>query len=124
MMEQDAAPAGEGPRIPPRSGGAGAPPAGTTTRCEELADEERLGRPLSNQRHAIEPSSEARPGAVKDAAMERRGACTSRQRCPRRRPPKPARAKADAERGSDGCATRRSIPSARMSGLPDMRNKK
>src|SRR5665213_1197658 len=45
-------PRAEGPRIPLHSGGAGAPPAGTTTRCEELADEERLGRPLRNRRHA------------------------------------------------------------------------
>jgi len=46
-------------------GGAGAPPAGTTTRCEELADGERPAG-MSKDVHAEEPPSEARPGAGKE----------------------------------------------------------
>jgi hypothetical protein len=38
MMGPDAAPAGGDKRSHPRSGGAGAPPGGTRTSCEELAD--------------------------------------------------------------------------------------
>jgi hypothetical protein len=38
MMEQDAAPARGRRTLLPLPGGAGAPPAGTTTRREELAD--------------------------------------------------------------------------------------
>ena len=38
MMEQDAAPAGGRRTLLPHSGAAGAPPGGTTTPCEELAD--------------------------------------------------------------------------------------
>jgi len=44
MMEQDAAPAGRRRTLLLHPGGAGAPPAGTRTRCEELADEAGLGR--------------------------------------------------------------------------------
>jgi hypothetical protein len=40
-VEQDAVPAGLGITHPRRSGGAGAPPAGNKTGCEELADGER-----------------------------------------------------------------------------------
>ena len=64
MMEQDAAPAGAGQRTPRHSGGAGAPPAGTKTRREELADG---GAPMR-------PPQKARPGVEKNAAMERREA--------------------------------------------------
>ncbi len=50
MMRQGAVPAGrEIERASRHSGGAGAPPAGTTTRREELADGERPGRPLRNR---------------------------------------------------------------------------
>ncbi len=38
MVGSDAAPAGGDERTPATPGGAGAPPAGNTTRCEELAD--------------------------------------------------------------------------------------
>jgi len=47
-------------------GGAGAPPAGTTTRCEELADGAGLGRPwgVKLQGTLKQPTSEARPGVA------------------------------------------------------------
>jgi hypothetical protein len=51
--------------VPSAPGRRRAPPAGTMTRREELADGAGLGRPLSNQRHAKGLSSEARPGAGK-----------------------------------------------------------
>ena len=66
-MEQDAVPAGLANTHARRSGGAGAPPAGTKTGREELADGERYP---SQDGSAAESAARRR----NDTAMERRGA--------------------------------------------------
>jgi hypothetical protein len=81
--------------VPSAPGRRRAPPAGTMTRREELADGAGLGRPLSNQRHARSLSSEARP-APENATTERREA--------------PAPRKCGAARQDTGSAFRRSVP--------------
>ena len=77
-MEQDAAPAGGRRTLLPLPGGAGAPPGGTTTPREELADGGPLGLPevlrqgrpkgVSVERAARQRETvrqKARPGAAK-----------------------------------------------------------
>ena len=72
-MEQDAVPAGLANTHARRSGGAGAPPAGTKTGREELADGARYP---SQDGSAAESAARRR----NDTAMERRGAHVSSDR--------------------------------------------
>ena len=68
-MERDAVPAGRGSTHPLRSGGAGAPPAGTMTGREELAD--GVGESPSQKRG---PDAEKTPrGAPRGAASFAKG---------------------------------------------------
>ena len=58
MVEPDAAPADGDERTPATPGGAGAPPAGTKTRCQELADG---GPPRLAARRKARPGVEQMP---------------------------------------------------------------
>ena len=73
MMGQDAAPAGGRQTLLPLLGGAEAPPAGTMTRREELADGGPLGLPEA-RRHGCPK------GAVPES--QRRGEAERRKRGP------------------------------------------
>jgi hypothetical protein len=69
MVEPDAVPAGGDERTPATPGGAGAPPAGTKTRCEELAD--GRGRPVWRFAEKRGPAPEkCRTGAPRGAHPE------------------------------------------------------
>src|ERR1017187_4925403 len=64
-----------GPGLPPRPGGAGAPPGGTTTPCEELAD----SGPLRLARGSKDTAAQKGP-ASKEPKAERNGASESAAR--------------------------------------------
>jgi hypothetical protein len=73
MMEQDAAPAGGRRTLLPRSGGAGTPPGGTTTPCEELADGGPLGLPEALRQGLPKGTSVERAGGEAKRSVRKRG---------------------------------------------------
>src|SRR5487761_2013868 len=103
-------PRGGDERSSPLPGGAGAPPGGTTTPCEELADGGPRGLPevrkerltqkaprVSSRRQGETDRQKARPGAAKTPPWRAE-----------RRPRSP---KGNAARRKDWCAARCAIPS-------------
>jgi len=86
MMEQDAAPAGGRRTLLPLPGGAGAPPGGTMTPCEELADGGRKACPRLERRGHPKGIAASEPEAVRNGASESaaRRVWTSRWRAERR----------------------------------------
>src|ERR1017187_6165080 len=75
QVGSDAAPAGRRRTLLPLPGGAGAPPGGTTTPCEELAD----SGPLRLARGSKDTAAQKGP-ASKEPKAERNGASESAAR--------------------------------------------
>ena len=72
MMEQDAAPAGRRRMLLLHSGGAGAPPAGTMTRREELADG-RVARPVRGAKARLPKRGRVRAPTAGRCGRRKRG---------------------------------------------------